>query len=172
MEALALLKIVGAFLKRIPWQVWTAAALALCLWLLYAAGVHAGRAEVQARFDAYKGQVIGATAIARQRAEIKEAQDRTAFALIAKQYQEDVSHAKADARQLAADLHAGRQRLQQRWTCPAGVPGAAAGAAGIDEAAADRAESAGRIVGAADEADAQIRALQDILRAERKPLPE
>jgi hypothetical protein len=159
------------FFTGIPRWVWAVLAVIALLVGIHHAGVVSGRAEVQAKFDAYKAQVIGATAVAKQRARIKEAQDRTAFALIDKQYQEDVSHAKANARQLAADLRAGRQRLQDRWVCPR-VPGVAGSARGADAAAADRAESAGRIVGAADEADTWIRALQEIIRAERKPLPE
>ena len=86
---------------------------------------------------------------------------------IADQYERDKRDAEFDARRLVADLRNGRKRLQERWTCP-GVPAANAGASEPDAAVGSRAESAGRIIAAADECDAQVRGLQEFIRSERQ----
>lgn len=102
---------------------------------------------------------------------LSEARDKEAAAAkranaVAEQYEKDKQYAEAEASRLAADLRAGRKRLQDRWACPASTP---AGASGQPDAAPDdRAESASRIIGAADAADAQIKGLQDFIRSERE----
>ena len=81
---------------------------------------------------------------------------------------------KADAEQAAADvvagLRAGNLRLRDQWQgCKArGVPGPAGTASEPDAAGDSRAESAGRIVRAADECAAQVSGLQDFIRSERQ----
>ena len=81
---------------------------------------------------------------------------------------------KADAEQAAADvvagLRAGNLRLRDQWQgCKArGVPGVAGTASEPDAAGDGRAESAGRIVRAADECAAQVSGLQDFIRSERQ----
>lgn len=84
------------------------------------------------------------------------------------------THAKemADAREksaaVVADLRAGTRRLQSHWqgcVSTSELSRSAASLASADEGARLRAESAGRIIGAAAEADAQIRALQGVIRA-------
>ena len=91
------------------------------------------------------------------------------FQGIADQFEQDKTNAEANASKLAADLRAERVRLRHVWRCPAAsVPGASARAGKPDAEAIDRAESAARIVRAAAEADAQVRALQAILMAERQ----
>src|SRR5690349_21771354 len=87
------------------------------------------------------------------------------FQAIAQQYEQDKLHAEADSKRLAADLRAERVRLRPEWRC---VPEATTSAGQRDAGAALRAESASRIIGNAAEADAQIRQLQAILRAERQ----
>jgi hypothetical protein len=120
-------------------------------------------------FDAYRDKVIAATAKAAESARRAEKSQREAFAAIAEKHEKDKADAKRKADKLAADLRAGRERLRNHWTCPAGEAGAAGGAAGADEAARLREESASRIIGSAAEADAWIKRLQEILEAERKP---
>ncbi len=88
------------------------------------------------------------------------------FQAIAQQYEQDKISAEANSKQLAADLRAERVRLRPEWACR--VPETATGAGQRDAGAALRAESASRIIGSAAEADAQIRQLQAILRAERQ----
>ena len=90
---------------------------------------------------------------------------------IADRYERERDDAQQHADKLAADLRAGAIRLRQRWqapACPAGdMPATAASASEFDAAAADRAESAARIVRAAAECDAQVRGLQAVIRADR-----
>jgi len=86
---------------------------------------------------------------------------------IAAKYEKDKTDAQARATDLARQLRDGSVRLQRQWRCEA-MPQAAPGSGQPDGAADDRAESASRAIGAADAADAQIRALQDLLRQERK----
>ena len=79
-----------------------------------------------------------------------------------------------------ADLRAGNLVLRNRWTaCEAnlGVPTATPAPSEPDAGTADRNESAGRIVQAAAQCDAQVRGLQELLLLERKqnvqqPQPE
>ncbi len=88
-------------------------------------------------------------------------------AAVAAQYEQDKADAKAATDRLVADLRAGNQRLHDRWQAAIATGElSAAGAAGAlaDGGAADRIESAGRIVGAAAACDAQVKGLQAFAR--------
>ncbi|WP_426287514.1 lysis system i-spanin subunit Rz [Luteibacter sp. E-22] len=156
----------------LKWGLWLAS-LAGVLGLLagvFAFGHHvaasAGKAEIAALKATYAEQAKAASdaALARER---KQAAD---FAATAQQYEQDKANAKADADRVAADLRSGAIRLRDRWATQvlAGQAAVAAGSGEPDAAADDRAASAGRIVRAAAEADAQIRGLQDLLKKERE----
>ena len=88
--------------------------------------------------------------------------------------------AEANAKRVIADLRAGNLVLRDRWTaCQASLDVSATPTAPSepDAGAGDREESAGRIVQAADQCDAQVRGLQELLLLERKqnvqqPQPE
>jgi len=85
----------------------------------------------------------------------------------AAQYEKGRQDAQAAGKRVADDLRAGNIRLRQRWQgCV--VPGAAPGAPVADDAASGRADSAGRIVAATHDDAEKIKALQDLLRSERK----
>lgn len=103
-------------------------------------------------------------------ARAKEQSDAQRVAELAAQYEQDKLNAEANGKRAADDLRAGNLRLRQLWQgCEASrVPGIADPAGQLDASADERADSAGRIIGAADQADAQIRALQEFIRAERK----
>lgn len=88
------------------------------------------------------------------------------FNALAGQYEQDKARAEADSKRLAADLRAERVRLRPEWRCE--VPSTPASAGKPDAAAELRAEGASHLVGNADAADAEIRRLQEILRAERQ----
>ena len=92
-----------------------------------------------------------------------------AQAEIAAAYIKGKADAEATGKQVVADLRTGNLRLRNQWrSCEADrVSGATATTAGADASADDRAESAGRIVRAAREADEHIRALQALLIQER-----
>lgn len=89
---------------------------------------------------------------------------------VAAAYERGKDDAKAAGDRVAADLRAGVSRLQDRWRgCEARrVPGTADTASEPDASAIDRNESAGRIVGAAEQCDAQVIGLQDFIRSERQ----
>ncbi|TMN18460.1 endopeptidase [Pseudoxanthomonas sp. X-1] len=89
---------------------------------------------------------------------------------IANAYEEGKAAAQAAADRVAADLRDGNLRLQQRWAscaATASLSGAASSPSRPDAGADDRAASAGRIVGAAAECDAQVRGLQALVRSDR-----
>jgi hypothetical protein len=92
------------------------------------------------------------------------------FQGIADNYLQEKADAQAAADRTIADLRAGTVRLRAAWRCP-GDTGttAAAGASQPDAAAELRRQGAADLVRNADEADAQIRGLQAILKAERQP---
>lgn len=78
-------------------------------------------------------------------------------------YEKGKKNAESKSAAVVADLRAGNLRLQQRWAVCAATPAPSES----DAAARDREESAGRIVRAAAECDAQVRGLQDLLLLER-----
>lgn len=89
---------------------------------------------------------------------------------VAAQYEQERQDAERKGSAVAAGLRAGNLQLQQRWQgCEAGrVSNLGAGIAQPDAGADDRGESAGRIVRAAAECDAQVRGLQAQVRADRE----
>lgn len=172
------IEILWALIKRVPRGVWIALALAILVLALRAhwigVGFDRGAADVQAKFDAYQAKVQAATDKALTAARRAESAQAGAIESVRLELRQDYEHARATQDRVIADLRAGRERLRQHWQgCPAAaarnVPEAAAGAAGTDAGAADRAESAGRIVRFAAECDAQVKALQNILTLERTP---
>ncbi|MBH1617897.1 endopeptidase [Stenotrophomonas maltophilia] len=82
---------------------------------------------------------------------------------LASKYEKEKNDAQKASDRLIADLRAGNQRLHQRWQASiatAELSAAAAAASQSDGRADDRIESAGRVVGAAAQCDAQVRGLQ------------
>lgn len=96
----------------------------------------------------------------------------TAQAGVSEAYEKGKKDAEATGAAVAADLRAGNLRLQQRWAgCETQRLSDSAAVAGeLDAAARDREESAGRIVRAAAQCDAQVRGLQELLTLEREQL--
>lgn len=96
----------------------------------------------------------------------------TAQAGVSEAYEKGKKDAEATGAAVTADLRAGNLRLQQRWAgCETQRLSDAAALAGKSDAAAgDREESAGRIVRAAAQCDAQVRGLQELLILEREQL--
>lgn len=137
----------------------------------FAAGHHvaaqAGALAMQKHLAADAAAQLAATQHARQ---LEQLQADT-FAAQAAKYEKEKTDAQADADRTIAALRAGTVRLRTVWRCPAAdhLPAVATRAGQPDAAADDRAASAGRIVRAAADADAQIRGLQAILIEERKP---
>ena len=104
----------------------------------------------------------------------------TAQNAVSAAYEKGKKDAEATAKHTVADLRAGNLVLHNRWaSCQAslGMPAAPAAPGEPDAGTADRAESAGRIVQAAAQCDAQVRGLQQLLILERQknaqqPQPE
>lgn len=111
----------------------------------------------------------------RHKDELAAAQNKVSAA-----YEKGKSDAEAAAKRTVADLRAGNLVLRERWSaCKAGdgLPGPAANPSEPDAGTADRNESAGRIIQAAAQCDAQVRGLQQLLILERQknaqqPQPE
>ena len=99
--------------------------------------------------------------------DLAEANDR-----VSESYEQGKKDAKIISDAVVADLRSGTVRLQQRWnSCESKrVSGAAAASSELDAAVRDRDESAGRIIRAAAECDAQVTGLQAYIRAQREIL--
>ena len=104
----------------------------------------------------------------------------TAHNAVSAAYEKGKSDAEAAAKRTVADLRAGNLVLRERWTAckaSADLPATAADPSEPDAGTHDREESAGRIIQAAAQCDAQVRGLQELLLLERKqnvqqPQPE
>jgi hypothetical protein len=82
---------------------------------------------------------------------------------LAARYEQEKKHAQDESDRLVDDLRAGQRQLHQRWQAAlhtAALSQAVSAASQPDGEADDRFQSAGRIIGAADQCDAQVRALQ------------
>lgn len=144
-------------------------ALTLAYWL----GGQGARADL----SDYKTKMIAATAKVADKALETERMVRAGehakaaeIASIAEQYEQDKKTNDRKQADLVAGLRAGNVSLHQRWQAAqatAKLSSAAASAAELDAAARDREESAGRIVAAADQCDAQVRGLQEVVRSDR-----
>ena len=96
----------------------------------------------------------------------------TAQTGVSEAYEKGKKDAETTSAAVNTDLRAGNLRLQQRWAgCETQrLSDAAALASKPAAAAGDREESAGRIVRAAAQCDAQVRGLQELLILERAQL--
>ena len=92
---------------------------------------------------------------------------------IASAYEKGKIDAETTAARVAADLRTGSLRLRAGWAgCETmRLSETAASTRELDAATRDREESAGRIVRAASQCDAQVLGLQELLRAERTDKP-
>ena len=114
-------------------------------------------------------------AASRHKDELAAAQNKVSAA-----YEKGKSDAEATAKRTVADLRAGNLVLRDRWaSCQASadLPRAAANSSEPDAGTSDREESAGRIIQAAAQCDAQVKGLQELLTLERQknaqqPQPE
>ena len=157
------------------WKAAIALVLAAALWGhgYYTArlgGLYALQVE-RTRAEQTIAEMAKAEADAQAKARRAEQGKATAQAAIAGEYERGKQDAQVAADRVIADLRSGAVQLRNRWQgCLATdrVSGTAASAAESDAAAADRAASASRIVRAAVEADAQIKALQRIVAEDRQ----
>ena len=129
--------------------------------------------HTRAELSDAKADIAQQAAAAEAAARVIEQKISAATAAAAANYEKGKSDAQAAADGVVAALRADNLRLRQAWRCPAAasVPAAPVAAGGVDAATDDRSESAGRIVRAAAECDAQVRALQDLVLADRAGAP-
>lgn len=140
-------------------------AVTAVMFAMHFRGAAAVSADLQHQAESRAAQ-LDASLKASEKARADEHAQAIQFQAIAQQYEQDKTDAQGRADKLAADLRAERVRLRPEWRCE--VPGAPASAGKPDAAADDRAASAARVVRAAADADATIRQLQAVLRAERQ----
>jgi hypothetical protein len=140
--------------------------IAMAVVATFAAGYRTGASSVQARWDA---ATLEWEKVKREAGESLRKREAALAAAIGPQagakYIEELENVKAENDRLLADLRADNVRLRKRWnSCAAGrVAQDADAGRELDEAARLRDESAGRIVRAAAECDAQVRGLQGVV---------
>jgi hypothetical protein len=130
------------------------------------------QAGYDARTDEYDKAAAVAT-IARQ-AEVRaiEIAHAAAMAGAAETYERRMTNAQTNATRTAADLLSGSLRLRQHWDAcraTAAVSAAVASAAKSDAAAELRRSGAVDLVRLADQCDARIEGLQDVIRIRVNP---
>lgn len=158
-----------------------AAVLATVFFMGRGCGLSANVAEVRAAEQREaKGKIDAANqqrdearaALATEQAAAKDAKTRAeAEAANAENYLESLNNANDKADRLAGDVRAGDVRFRRLWAQCQTVPaaeGAADGEPAIDAGADDRAASSARIVRAAAQCDAQVKALQQQIIDDRK----
>lgn len=174
------IKAIVATLGGIRGTIFAAAAAALAGLLLFQSSA-TGAAEIslamsQAELADLRASIALSTAAnadaiasAERRARERSEELSAAYILAASNYDRGMRDAEDAGAHVVADLRADNLRLHRRWTDAEArardVSSATPGAGASDAAALDRAESAARIVRAAAECDAQVTALQDIVRA-------
>ena len=134
-----------------------------------AARLDASRA--QTALERLRADVADAARKAERDARLAEQASARRLAEVAARYEQEKIDAQAAADRITADLRAGNVSLHRRWqacAATADLSGASAAAGQPDGGADDRAASAVRIVRAAAQCDAQVRGLQDVVRADRE----
>lgn len=146
--------------------------------LLFGAGYHFGAlsgavraAEAEKALANAQRDMAQQETLAETQARAKERRDVERLAEIEEQHEEERREIEAASNRTIADLESGAIKLRQHWQgCEATsrVSGAAAGSVIADGGHQIRRESASRIIAAADEADAHVRALQRVIQSDRE----
>jgi len=128
-------------------------------------GYTRGSDHANAQLAKVQVQLAQANVKATAAARTAERAQADAFVVAATNYERGKADAQADANAVIAGLRAGNLQLRDYWTGrhAGGVPAAAGTAADADAAEQRRQESAGRIVGAAEQCDAQVAGLQQVI---------
>lgn len=133
----------------------------------YQQGAEHARQKATVEFDKHLAADRAFELSIERAAREKEAELAQAQAYVAEAYEQGKRDAEKVAQVVVDDLRAGNLRLRRQWTgaaCPErGVSAAPADPPSVDAAAGVREESAGRIVRAAAQCDAQVRGLQQLL---------
>lgn len=139
--------------------------IACVLWLH---GNGKGRDAVQAAWDADKAAAAIEYASALRDARDREMEVQAAYDAAAADWEKHRESIESQRDKLAADLRAGRERLQPWWECKAErVPDTADAAPVADGQAELRAASAAAVVSIAAQCDAHVAGLQALIVGER-----
>lgn len=147
---------------------------ALAVFLLWKVGnalYEAGENAATAKYEKVIADFARSEADAQEKARAEEQAKASALAQVAEEYERGKKDGKASADRIVADLLAGNQRLRDIWQghqATDRVSGTAASPGEFDAEARLRAESAGRIIGAVAECEAQVTGLQAIVNEDRK----
>lgn len=112
-----------------------------------------------------------ATRKALEEARAQERRHAEQMAQIGATHQQELTRVQSEHDRLVADQRAGIVRLRRTWAgCPSApaVPGTGPAGPWADAGADDRAAGAADLVRAAATCDAQVRGLQEVIRADRK----
>lgn len=154
---------------------WTILAGVLLLGGVFAGGYYEGHHQEQnvmtAQVNAVKA--ADATALAKSEADARSREQAANqhLAVIQQTYEQDKAHAKATADATIASLRAGTLKLRSEWSCTPQLVASVSKAANsgpFPSSPADlRYQGASDLVRNADDADAEIKALQAIVVADR-----
>jgi hypothetical protein len=128
-------------------------------------------AEYKTKVAVNTAKVANLATVASELARKAEQGKAAEIAGIAEQYEQDKVDAKADSDRAVADLRNGNTRLRQLWQAERATDSlsdAATATRHADEITRLREEAVGRIRGIGAEADAQIRGLQEVVKADRQ----
>lgn len=145
-----------------------AAFFGLGFWVAHSSGA-AALAKAQSGWADERTGLATEAATAESNARLADQVKAKAISDIAAKHEQDKANAQKDQDHVVADLRSGVVRLRDRWATCRATSEVLVAASGPrpDAASQDQAESAGRIVRAAQDADDTIRALQAVVMADR-----
>jgi hypothetical protein len=159
---------------------WTILAGVLLLGGAFAGGYYEGHKQeanvLAAQVETLKAADATALAASEAKARGQEQADAQHLAVITQTHQQDLANAKANYDANVAALRSGDLKLRKEWTCTptlaASVSSAASGGLVPDAATLQRQKDASDIVRIGADADAEITALQAVIRADRQQLDQ
>lgn len=127
-------------------------------------GMHA-RTAAKVEMDAHLAADQGQELLATEDARAKEQKLIAIFQTVSQAYERGKQNAELQNKRVVADLRSGALRLREQWSaCAAGnMPNSTTTPGQFNAGTGNREESAGRIIRAAAECDAQVTGLQRLL---------
>lgn len=134
----------------------------------YFGGKHA-RAAAQVKMEKHLAADREQEALATEAAHTREQELIALQNTVSEAYERGKQNAELENKRVVADLRSGVLRLRQQWSaCAAGnMPDSTTTPGQPNAASGNREESAGRIIRAADECDAQVVGLQALLKSQQ-----
>ena len=131
----------------------------------YAIGSRHASAKAKVEMDAHLAADLKVTLLATEQARAKEQELIALQNTVSQAYERGKQNAELQNKRVVADLRSGALRLRQQWSaCEASnMPNSTTASGKLNAASGGREESAGRIIRAAAECDAQVTGLQRLL---------